>query len=602
MKIVSNTFLFFLPFVFVITGCNRHSEKFLPKSYTCQYTAKALVIDGKINEPQWKNALWSEPFVDIEGQRKPLPPFNTQMKMLWDKNYLYVAAKLQEPQLKAKLKGHDAIIYYDNDFEVFIDPDGDGLNYYELEINALGNVFDLFMKKPYSQNGKPDIAWDFEGLKTGIKLNGTLNNPNDTDSSWTVEAAIPWPSFSADSGKPPRNSDIWRINFSRVEWDYNIYDHYYVKRTDPETGRTLPEHNWVWSPQGVINMHVPDKWGFVKFEGRPRDEFPGLPVFWVWMDADKTKTGKQWDSTLRVLKKAGITGILMDADTNILKKVIPISDKYGMQVHAWFWTMNRSDAKPEWLSVNRLGQSLADHRAYVDYYKFMCPALPAVKSFLKSKMEQLAKIKGLRGVQLDYARYVDVILPIGLWDKYGLVQDHILPEYDYGYHPYMRRLFLNKYGDDPLDLEDGVYDSLWLAFRLNELNKTVFALRDYVNSKGLNISAAVFPTPEMSREMVRQDWDKWGLDYYFPMVYQNFYNQDIAWIGKKIKEDKSVLPKSARVFCGLYLPALKGHDKLTRAMKSAFEGGADGIAFFNFKALTPLQLQQIKAFKIKKPL
>ena len=171
----------------------------------------------------------------------------------------------------------------------------------------------------------------------------------------------------------------------------------------------------------------------------------------------------------------------------------------------------RGDAKPEWLSVNRLGASLAEEKAYVDYYKFMCPALPEVKDFIATKMNELSKIKGLKGIHMDYIRYVDVILPVGLWDKYDLVQDHIMPEFDYGYHPYMRKLFKEKYGSDPIEINDVVHDSVWLDFRLNELNKTVVDLRDFVNSTGLKITAAVFPTPEMSKEMVPAGIDQSGI-------------------------------------------------------------------------------------------
>lgn len=308
------------------------------------------------------------------------------------------------------------------------------------------------------------------------------------------------------------------------------------------------------------------------------------------------KSETEWDSTLNVLSSAGISGILMAADSTVLKRIIPIAERYNMQVHAWLVTMNNHQAKPEWLSVNRLGKSLADEKAYVDYYKFMCPALPEVKDFLKTKMNGLAKIEGLKGIHMDYIRYVDVFLPVGLWEKYDLVQDHIMPEYDYGYHPYMRQLFDDQYGLDPIMIENVKHDSTWLDFRLSVLNETVVELRDLVNSKGLDITAAVFPTPEMSRKMVRQDWDKWELDYYFPMVYHSFYNEDIDWIRKVTKEDKEILPQNSKVFTGLFLPALKEGDDLTQAIKAAYAGGADGVAFFDLNALTTDQLQQITSF------
>jgi len=74
-----------------------------------------------------------------------------------------------------------------------------------------------------------------------------------------VEIAIPFAAFTERSGfGRPKPGDEWRVNFSRVEWRTEVVDGKYHKLP----GR---EDNWVWSPQGVINMHVPDKWGFVKY-------------------------------------------------------------------------------------------------------------------------------------------------------------------------------------------------------------------------------------------------------------------------------------------------------------------------------------------------
>ncbi len=64
--------------------------------------------------------------------------------------------------------------------------------------------------------------------------------------------------------KVPNDGEFWRLGFSRVEWDVEVKDGKYVKLKGPN-GRNLPEHNWVWSPQGVINMHFPERWGYVFF-------------------------------------------------------------------------------------------------------------------------------------------------------------------------------------------------------------------------------------------------------------------------------------------------------------------------------------------------
>ena len=234
------------------------------RHYVCNYTSKPPVIDGKGDEGVWASAPWTEDFVDILGDSLAKPALHTRMKMLWDSTYLYLYAELEEPNLWGTLTQHDAVIYHDNDFEAFIDPDGDGLNYFELEINSLGTEMDLFLFKPYRLGGKPLLSWDAQGLRSAVHTTGTLNHPGDVDKGWSVEMALPLKSVLFWGDKPVKAGDVWRINFSRVEWDLDVRDGKYSPEVDA-TGKRKPEHNWVWSPQGVINMHIPEKWGYVQF-------------------------------------------------------------------------------------------------------------------------------------------------------------------------------------------------------------------------------------------------------------------------------------------------------------------------------------------------
>jgi hypothetical protein len=243
---------------------------FAPKSYVCFQTGSPLFIDGKLDEASWQKSAWTDDFVDIEGPIRPAPRFRTHAKMLWDKQYLYLAAELNEPDIRATLTDRDAVIFYDNDFEVFIDPDGDTHQFYEFEMNALNTVWDLLLIKPYRDGGPAINAWDIKGLKSAVAINGTLNKPGDTDKGWTVEIAFPWEVLKecAHKDAPPKSGDQWRINFSRVEWRTDVVDGKYTKTLDPKTGKSFPEDNWVWSPQGLINMHCPEMWGFVQFSDK----------------------------------------------------------------------------------------------------------------------------------------------------------------------------------------------------------------------------------------------------------------------------------------------------------------------------------------------
>src|ERR1017187_2708147 len=251
-----------------------------PKNYLCQFATGPIGIDGRLDDPAWQAAAWTDYFVDIQGDAKPKPRFHTRAKMLWDDDYLYIAAEIEEPHVWATLTNHDAVIFYDPDFEVFIDPKGETQPYYEFEMNALDTTWDLLLNKPYMDGGKPHNEWEIPGAKTAVQIRGTLNNPADTDRGWTVEIAFPWKVLGehARHAGPPNESEQWRINFSRVEWQITHTNGAYQKV--PAT----PEDNWGWSPQGVVDMHRPEMWGVVQFTQQAAKEkiavaeIPGKPA------------------------------------------------------------------------------------------------------------------------------------------------------------------------------------------------------------------------------------------------------------------------------------------------------------------------------------
>ncbi len=255
---------------FVSAGCSQKSEgvgesarssQRLPREYACHRAADAILVDGRLSEASWASAPWSDDFADIEGFEKPVPRFRTRMKMLWDDRFLYVAAELEEPHVWATLRQHDEIVFNDNDFEIFIDPNGDEREYYEIETNACATIFDLFLVRTYLDHGPALHDWDMRGLRKGIHIDGTLNDSSDTDVGWTVEFALPWRSLKEAAGcaAPPKPGDVWRMNFSRVEWQHDVVGGRYQRVPNTK------EDNWVWSPQGVVDMHRPQHWGRVRF-------------------------------------------------------------------------------------------------------------------------------------------------------------------------------------------------------------------------------------------------------------------------------------------------------------------------------------------------
>lgn len=241
--------------------------------YVCGRTSKAPCIDGKGDDPVWQQARELSPLRDICGGSIP---HQCRIRMLWDDSYLYILADMDEEHLRASKTEHDSIIYHDPDFEVFIDPDGDGLNYIELEINALNTTWDLFIARPYRFND-PHILhdWDIPGLRHAVHLRGTLNDASDTDDGWSVELAIPWSSITSHDRLPrcnqaPEPGSSMRMNFSRVNWQVE-------PTAEGYKALPVPESNHVWAPTGKVNIHLPEHWGRVVFSPHPAHEWVAAP-------------------------------------------------------------------------------------------------------------------------------------------------------------------------------------------------------------------------------------------------------------------------------------------------------------------------------------
>ncbi|MEI6899631.1 MAG: sugar-binding protein [Bacteroidota bacterium] len=570
--------------------------------YTCYRTSNPIVADGLLNEPDWSKTEWSDDFVDITGKAELKPPFRTRIKLLWDADNIYLAAQLDEPDVWATIKKRDLVVFHDNDFELFLDPDGNGQNYYEIEVNAFGAIWDLLLTKPYDELGIPVTKWNLDGLKTGIHINGSLNKPASPDTSWIVEMVLPIKELMKGkmAASQPAEGVQWRVNFSRVEWKTEVYGSSYRKITHPLTGKPEPEQNWVWSPMKEVAMHIPKRWGRLEFSTsnitpdpihftneKQKLEFKS----WLWMGGHADWDVKKWDSVFSDLKSAGIDGILTQAGPATLLRMIPLAMKYGINVEKWFIAMMNNDSTlikdhPDWFVVSGEGKSSITDPAYVGYYRFLCPSNHEVRDYLKRRIDEYLKIPGLAGIHLDYIRYPDVILPQALWPTYGIVQDKEYPKYDYCYCPVCRGKFKSIYGKDPLKMEFPDRIKEWRQFRVHQVTAVVSELADYCHARGKRISAAVFPGPSIARQIVRQEWDQWPLDEVMPMLYQSFYYGSHDWIRSKTEEGVQSLNSTVPLYSGLYIPSLNPRD-LHDAIQKSIDGGAQGITLFNYESMTP---------------
>ena len=266
-----------------IVGPDRLSPWKAVPPYIAGRTDGAPIIDGRLDEPCWRSATRSPRFADLvhatPGQ------YDTRAAVLWDDDCLYVGYWVEEPHVEARHTRRDALIYEDNDVELFIaGPDA----YYELEINAFGTIYEVLFvwDDAYERAGLshlPEFSrdapgarpfdgvdfrhprgrrigfwnWDLPGLRWAVNVDGTLNDKSDVDRGWTVEIAVPWHSLTllakADGrALPPRDGDVWMMDFSR----FNTH-----KAPPP----ALDSGGWAWSPHGVWDSHVPERFTQVVF-------------------------------------------------------------------------------------------------------------------------------------------------------------------------------------------------------------------------------------------------------------------------------------------------------------------------------------------------
>lgn len=254
-----------------------------PSTYTCYRTDGPILVDGRLDESSWQKAPWLGPFVDME-HGTPVE-YDTRVAFLWDDVHFYTAFRCEEPDVYGYETKEDGGVGGDCEVEVFILGEG---NYYELEMNALNTIYEVFFTWIEPLVAQQDMAaldrlfaakrygyapigdtyprrhgsfdWNFPGFQHAVQIHGTLNQPQDEDEGWTVELAFPWEGMKRLAGRravPPKDGDTWQVGCSRVEhW------------RDRTTGQVLRGRDWSICPHGKIAMHIPDRWPYVRFDTR----------------------------------------------------------------------------------------------------------------------------------------------------------------------------------------------------------------------------------------------------------------------------------------------------------------------------------------------
>lgn len=330
----------------------------------------------------------------------------------------------------------------------------------------------------------------------------------------------------------------------------------------------------------------------------PKEEAVTYPMFWTWLE---DLPGVDMEASFKAMHEAGIDGVMLHAVTEEdYLRDIAIAKKYGITVYAWIWTLNppRQDRPrmlqehPEWFDVNRNGQSLADHKAYVNSYKFMCPVLPEVRENMVNRVKRLCEIDGIDGVCLDYCRLVDVVLPVSLSYNYNITQDgEVFPQWDFGYHPAMIDEFKKEFGYDPRDVEDPSRDPKWQKFRCDKISECANLLAETIRSYGKVVTASPFATPKVASFMVAQNIGDWDLDIVFPMLYTAFYTQEAGYAyDGTIENNRDKNPKTV-LGVGLDTELGDNPEDIFEKMDNAFKVGAQAVSLYTIAGLNTPELR-----------
>jgi len=311
---------------------------------------------------------------------------------------------------------------------------------------------------------------------------------------------------------------------------------------------------------------------------------------WAWVHPneypDTAKTTDEWKWLFGEFNKWGLKDVLLlTRKKDIIDQVLPVAVEADINLHAWIISLEFPDeatmkSHPAWYVVNANGESCIDKPAYISDYKWLCPSNPEVHEFMKSRVSDLCSYSELAGVHLDYIRYPDVVLTPFHRAKYDIPQDDLIhPQFDYCYCQNCRDRFKQVEGIDPPDLPDPLTDEKWLKFRLDALSGLVNELYDTAHIHNKLLTAAVFPTPEISKFRVRQDWVNWKLDVIMPMIYQRYESQPVEWIGQATEESVGALKGRMPLYSGLHLAQLTP-EELKEATLVSLNAGASGVALF----------------------
>jgi hypothetical protein len=211
---------FILPLLAAFLGCDSTEEQSSTPAVAkaeCRRATGRIKIDGVLDEVAWERAPVLKDFAVSWQNRKPKTA--TTARLLWDDDYLYFCAEMEDEDLCANVRERNGMTWYDDVFELFFKPATNKLTYYEFQVNPLNTQLELLLPSRGAGGYHRFAPITRLGMESAVQLRGTLNNWEDKDKGWTVEGRIPWTAFKATGGRP-QPGDKWR--FALCRYDYSV--------------------------------------------------------------------------------------------------------------------------------------------------------------------------------------------------------------------------------------------------------------------------------------------------------------------------------------------------------------------------------------------
>lgn len=184
----------------------------------------ALAVDGVIDEPAWRRAAKTGEFVDAQTGMPARRGVGGSARLLWDDAALYVAFTVRDDDVRGgfSTEAVDPHLWTRDTVELMIDPDGDGdgLDYYEIQVNPQNLVFDSRFDSYNQPRGGPDGPFGHEEwssrVTSAVTIDGSLDDAL-PDRGYQVEMRLPWSSLSGAKRAPPEPGDTWRLNLYAMQ-------------------------------------------------------------------------------------------------------------------------------------------------------------------------------------------------------------------------------------------------------------------------------------------------------------------------------------------------------------------------------------------------